>query len=392
MDKLKKAFKPLNRASSSHNKGEIGRIHMGSRFFRGGMIGAFATILLLSCAGTPPATVDGVDQMYDRYRDGNKKAMVNLIQIFEDPTVGKDARLQALKSIINSDDPNGLIAVRKALEEGRLKDHDLFMAAVQGLADTPGQKNVNTVVKALEKSRQYYVDERDIMLRIIENQADDRSVANLLALYTHSENDFKQFEATMTRVLGKLDDERVVPVLMAMAADKRVPLDVRNKAITLLGRKNDPAIGKLLAQLLQDPASQTQIRDFALAATDELKDGRVILALVEALHGEQAAYFTMVDAITRSLQRYNDPTIKPVLLAVATDDIFPVRIRKQALQGLSNYPEQEVAEALIVMLEQSENFVFYPEIKSIVDAVEMPLLIDRLQQTALAAQRKAAAE
>lgn len=365
---------------------------MGSRFFRGGWIGAFATILLLSCAGTPPASVDGVNQMYDRYRDGNKKAMVNLIQIFEDPAVGKDARLQALKSIINSDDPNGLVAVRKALEDGSLKDHDLFMVAIQGLADTPGQKNVSTVVKALEKSRQYYVDERDIMLRIIENQADDRSVASLLALYTHSENDFKQFEATMTRVLGKLDDERVVPVLMAMASDKRVPLDVRNKAITLLGRKNDPAIGKLLAQLLQDPASQTQIRDFALAATDELKDGRVILALVEALHGEQAAYFTMVDAITRSLQRYNDPTIKPVLLAVATDAIFPVRIRKQALQGLSNYPEQEVAEALIVMLEQSDNFVFYPEIKSIVDAVEMPLLIDRLQQTALAAQRKAAAE
>ncbi|MCF7843129.1 MAG: hypothetical protein K9N11_09815, partial [Lentisphaeria bacterium] len=172
----------------------------------------------------------------------------------------------------------------------------------------------------------------------------------------------------------------------------RVPLDVRNKAITLLGRKNDPAIGKLLAQLLQDPASQTQIRDFALSATDELKNGQVILALVEALHSEQAAYFTMVDAITRSLQRYNDPAIKPVLVAVATDDIFPIRIRKQALVGLTNYPEQGVAETLIGMLENPENFVYYPEVKAIVDAVELPLLKDQLQQTALVAQRKAAAE
>lgn len=392
MDKLKKAIKPLNRTSPGGDPGGIGRIHMGSRFFRGGMAGLLTVIFLFSCAGAPPATVDGVNQMYDRYRDGNKKAMVNLIQIFEDPTVGKDARLQALKSIINSADQNGLIAVRKALEEGALKDHDLFMAAVQGLADNPGQKNVNTVVKALEKSRKYYAEERDLMLRVIENEADDRSVVSLLALYTHSENDFKAFEAVMTRVLGKLEDERVVPILMAIAADKRVPLDVRNKAITLLGQKNDPAIGKLLAELLQDPANQNQIRDFALAATDELKDGRVILALVEALHSEQAAYFTMVDAITRSLQRYNDPTIKPVLLAVALDDIFPVRIRKQALEGLNNYPEQEVAEALIGMLAEPENFIFYPEIKAIVNAAENPMLANRLQKTALAAQRKVAAE
>lgn len=365
---------------------------MVKRYFWNGFIALFATMLVWSCGSSAPQTTEAVDKLYDRYRDGNKKALVNLIEIYDDNTQPRTLRVQALKSVINSNDPNGMAALRKSLEAGTLTDHEMFILAVRGLADATGQKNVATVVKALETARQNYTSDRDEMLRLIEEQADDRSVANLLALYSHSEEDFRAFEATMTRILGKMDDQRVVPILMALASDKRVPLDVRNTAIQLLGQKNDPAIGKLLAELLQNPDSQNQIRDFALASTDELKDGRVVLALVEALHSEQASYFTMVDAITRALKNYNDPSIRPVLMAVVLDDTYPIRIRKQALTGLNNFVDPAVAESLIGMLSQAENFVFYNEIKGIVDAVKSPELSNKLQRTALAAQLNAEAE
>jgi len=301
---------------------------MGKQVFNRVLLGVIASVFIIGCSSQAPNTVEGIDNLYNRYRDGNKKALVNLTDILNDQGTPTDVRMHALKTILNSNDPNGLTAIRKAIETDALTDHNLFMAAVKGLNDVPGQKNVTIVMKALETARKNYSADRDEMLRLIEDQADNRSVAGLLAIYSHSEEDFQKFEATMTRVLGKMDDQRVIPILMAVASDRRVPLDIRNKAIELLGRKNDPAVGKLLAQLLQDPGSQNEIRDFALASTDELKDGRVILALVEALHGERSAYFTMVDAITRGLENYTDPAIKPVLLSVAMDDMFPLRLRR----------------------------------------------------------------
>lgn len=365
---------------------------MVKRYFWNGFIVVCAGLILMGCGSAAPGTTAEVDKLYDRYREGNKKALVNLIDLYEDDASPQFIRVQALKAVINSNDPNGFAALRKSIEAGSLEDREMFILAVRGLADGSGQKNVASVVKAMETSRQNFISDRDEMMRVIEEQADDRSIANILSIYAHEEEDYRNFEGTITRILGKMDDARVVPILMAIASDKRVPLNVRNSAIQMLGQKNDPSIGKLLAELIQDPNSQNQVRDFALASTGDLKDGRVILALVEALHSQQASYFTTVDAITSALKNYKDPSIKPVLLAVITDDTYPVRIRQQALTGLTNYVDPAIAETLIGMLDKPENFIFYPGIKGIVDAVQSPELTNRLQRTALAAQQNAGVE
>jgi len=393
MDKLKKAFNHQDRTSVCFASEGIGRIHMAKRyFFWKGLIVVFITMVMMACSSGAPASTAEVDKLYDRYREGNKKALLNLIDLYEDDAAPKSIRMQALKSVINSNDPNGFAALRKSIETGSLEDREMFILAVRGLADGSGQKNVGSVVKALETSRQNFISDRDEMMRVIEEQVDDRSIANILSLYAHEEEDYRSFEAAMTRILGKMNDARVVPILMAIASDKRVPLNVRNSAIKILGQKNDPAIGKLLAELIHDPNSQNQIRDFALASTNDLKDGRVILALVEALHSQQASYFTTVDAITSALKNYNDPSIKPVLLAVITDDTYPIRIRRQALEGMANYVDPVIAESLIEMLNKPENFIFYAGIKGIVDATQSPELSNKLQRTALAAQQNAEVE
>ena len=238
----------------------------------------------------------------------------------------------------------------------------------------------------MQKSRVGYITVRDEMFTIIEDQVDARSVAMILKLYADAQEDYASFLQNLTLTLGKMDDARVVPILMSIASNKKIDIGIRNLAVEILATKNDPAIARLLAQMLDNPATQKQVKTYAISIMDEMKDERLLSSLIDALHNEQATYYSMLDAITRALGNFDDPELKMAMVKVARDDQMPSRFRKRAIKSLSVYKDPDITKQLIEILENPDNFIFYDDIRDLVLTIDNPALQQQLQHVARSTQ------
>lgn len=339
-----------------------------------------------SCTANEEISTATVDEVYSDYRSGDKKALNNLISYYRDPSLPQDLRKAALYKIIESNDPIGLQAVRNSLKDGEDIDYELFNIGVQALSKTKDVENIRTILIAMETSRKAYVKTRDNMFEIVEDQVDARSIALILKMYAEAKTDYAAFLKNLTLTLGRMDDDRVVPILMQIAKNPKIEISTRNLAVEILASKKDPAIATMLAEMLQSPRTQKQVEDFAIVVMDEYKDERLLTALIEALHNEEATYHSMVDAITRALGDFDDPKLKGALLMVATDDTLPSRYRRRAITNLAKLEDPEIADSLIEILKNPENFTFYKDIKLLVQNLDDYQLEQKLQATARATQ------
>jgi HEAT repeat protein len=318
--------------------------------------------------------------------DGKKKALNNLIAYYRDPALPIEIRKEALLKVIESNDPVGLQAVRNSLKEGSDLDFTLFQTGLKALSRTKDVENTRAILKAMQTSRAGYVAVRDEMFNIIEDQVDARSVAMILKIYADAQEDYASFLQNLTLTLGKMDDARVVPILMSIAANKKIDIGIRNLAVEILATKKDPAIARLLAQMLDNPATQNQVKHYAISIIDEMKDERLLASLIDALHDEQATYYTMVDAITRALGNFDDPELKLAMVKVARDDQMPSRFRRRAINSLANYKDSKITSQLIDILQNPDNFIFYDNIRDLVVSIDNPELQQKLQHVARSTQ------
>jgi len=333
----------------------------------------------IACSSSGQVSQDMVKKDYENYRDGKKKALNNLIAYYRDPSLPIEIRQAALQKVIESNDPIGLQAVRNSLKDGSNLDFTLFKTSLTALSKTKDAENTRTILKAMQTSRAGYVAVRDQMFTIIEDQVDARSVAMILKIYADAEEDYASFLKNLTLTLGKMDDVRVVPILMSIASNKKIDIGIRNLAVEILATKKDPAIARLLAEMLDNPATQQQVKTYAISIMDEMKDERLLSSLIDALHDEQATYYTMVDAITRALGNFDDPELKLAMIKVARDDQMPSRFRKRAIKSLASYKDPQIAKQLIDILNNPDNYIFYNDIRDLVVSIDNVELQQKLQ-------------
>jgi len=342
---------------------------------------------MTSCGGSSStATEKDVSKAYSDYRDGKKKALNNLISYYRDPALPMEVRKEAMLKVIESNDPVGLQAIRNSLKDGSSLDFTLFETGLQALGQTNDPENTKTILQAMTASRQGYVAVRNEMFTIVENQVDARSVALILKLYAEATEDYASFLENLTLTLGKMDDARVVPVLMSIAKNKKIDIGIRNLAVEILATKNDPAVAKLLAEMLNNPATQNEVKTYAISIMDEMKDERLLSSLIDALHNEQATYYGMLDAITSALGNFDDPELKMALVKVARDDQMPSRFRKRALTSLAAHRDPVITSQLIDILSNPDNFIFYEDIRDMVEDIDSPELLQKMQHVARSTQ------
>jgi len=173
---------------------------------------------------------------------------------------------------------------------------------------------------------------------------------------------------------------------MSIASNTKIDIGVRNLAVEILATKNDPAVARLLADMLSNPATQDQVKTYAISIVDEMKDARLISSLIDALHDEQVTYYSMIDAITGALGDFDDPELKIAMIKVARDDQMPSRFRKRAIVSLSKFPDPEIADQLIEILDNPDNFIFYGDIRNLVKNIDSDSLTKKLQHVARTTQ------
>lgn len=339
-----------------------------------------------TCGSSGEVTSLTVAQSYSDYRDGNKKALNNLIAYYRDTTLPIEVREEALNKVVESNDPIGLQAVRNSLKEGSDLDYTLFHAGLKALSKTKDIENSRTILQAMQASRAGYIAVRDEMFTIIEEQIDPQSVALILKIYANAQEDYASFLQNLTVTLGKMEDARVVPILMSIASNKKIDIGIRNLAVEILATKNDPAVARLLAEMLDNPATQDQVKTYAISIMDEMKDERLLSSLVDALHNEQTTYYAMLDVITRALGNFDDPELKMAVVKVARDDQMPSRFRKRAIKSLAVYKDPVITKQIIAILNNPDNFIFYNDIQEMVDAIDSPELQQLLQHVARTTQ------
>ena len=290
--------------------------------------------------------------------------------------------------MIESDDPVAKKAIRMAVSKYESKEEKLFFTAIQSLSDSKSTDDLQASIRALNQNEANYLKSRETLLRVIENQADNRAIPLLLTVYGSTKEQYNAFEYSMTKTLGKMDDKRVIPILISLAKNKKVSLNVREAAVEILAAKNDPAIAEMLAVMLKDPSTQEQVHDLGISVVEDLKNEKLILALISAINDEQVTYHSMVDAMIRATQSFEDPKMIPVMISVAKDIHLPSRIRKRALSKLAQLKDKKSALDLAKILDEADGYIFYDEIYAILVNAEVENLDDLMEKQALNAQRK----
>lgn len=194
---------------------------------------------------------------------------------------------------------------------------------------------------------------------------------------------------SLTKLMGSMSDDRVIPILIAIAKDSNAKLPIRSLALEILGKKRHPLITDTFIEMLNDPMRQFEIRDFALKAIGDIKEEKVILALLETLNKSREEYFNLVEVLTRALGDYSDPAVIPALVAISKDDSYPLNIRKKALSALIKFKSNEAFDQLVPMMEIPENYVLFDEMSKMAAELGGSAPFNKLRLAARQAQLKA---
>ncbi|GAF97969.1 unnamed protein product, partial [marine sediment metagenome] len=188
-------------------------------------------------------------------------------------------------------------------------------------------------------------------------------------LYQASRESHFRMQRMLTQALGGIGDEKAIPVLMNIAADPEVELATRNVAIEILAEKRTPEIIAMFADMLGDPATNLQLRDFALRAMGDIKEERLVLALLETYQLGRQEYYSLLNTLLTALGEFDDPVIKPTMLEIALSHDFPLSFRKQAVTNLANFNDPTVLDQVIPLLEEAENYHLRMEISALAEAL-----------------------
>ena len=169
--------------------------------------------------------------------------------------------------------PTALNALSEAVGEAAALDVTFMIGSIELLAqfrDDP--KAADAMISAMNK-----VEEKtnELELSLVKNLNKVRTkdqVMALLDLYEVSRSNFNRTEKLLTETLGALGTDEVVPILTQISRDPFVKLGIRNRALEILGKKDPSQVAGAFAELLGDPETNLEVRDFALNTMRGVKE------------------------------------------------------------------------------------------------------------------------
>ena len=184
----------------------------------------------------------------------------------------------------------------------------------------------------------------------------------LIKLYEVSKRSNAQMNNLLTTTLGKIGDDKVIPILMEIAKNKNLPVNVRSRAVDVLSKKQAPELVDFFVEMLGDPVSRDKVNEFAFDVMGEMPEERMLMALLEAYQVGRHKYYSLLNTIINSLDNFDNPEIKSLYLEIAQTKDFPSNIRLKAFRGLTRYSDPEVVDGIVELLNDPENYIYYNEI------------------------------
>ena len=319
-------------------------------------------ILISGCARLSQYALEDVEKQRLKSKNGDEKALQLLTEIYKDNNQSYEVRLAAIRALSESRNPKVIHDIQGSVRNASLIELDLMKEAIKILIVFQDISSTDSLIVALNATENKTNEIRtDILSAIGENGTKDE-VFLLIKLYDMSKRSNARMNNLLTTTLGKIGDDKVIPILIEIAKNKNFPVSVRSRAVDVLSKKQAPELVDFFVEMLGDPVSRDKVNEFAFDVMGEMPEERMLMALLEAYQVGRNKYYSLLNTIISSLDNFDNPEIKSLYLEIAQTDDFPSNVRLKAFKGLTRFSDPETINGIVELLNDPTNYVYYNEI------------------------------
>ena len=316
-------------------------------------------------------TMEDVNVQRDLLADGKRAPITLLINAYNNSDLKYDVRMASLEALAESQDPLVIEAIQKSIRNAELIDLDMMIKSIELLAKYGDSESIGALTSALKKSESKIMDLREVIVNAIGENGTDDQIITLLELYEISRINHQKNSQLLSIALGNMGDDRAIPVLMEIAKNKEHNLITRKLAVDILAKKEATELVDYFIELLGDPNTRQSMNDFALEVMGDLDNQQMILALLESYQIGKQQYYSMLIRLMDIMSEQNNVELKPVIIEVALTEHLPYHIRIKAIKSLANFGDPSVIDKVIVLLNDSKNYVFYDHIVELILSMDV---------------------
>ena len=332
-----------------------------------------ATLSFQSCAmikglfGKKKEKVDvnlaEVENLRREYQDGRVQALQELIAMYNDSNLPFDVRNAAGDVLAETQHPTALNAIAQVVSEAEALDLTFMEASIELLAEfrsnpAAGDAMVRAMHTIDEKSNKLHMT----LVRNLNKVRTKDQILALLELYEVSKANVSRTDKLLTETLGAIGSSEVIPILVTISKDQYINIAVRNRALEILGKKDPHEVAPAFAELLGDPNTNTEIREFAINTMAGVKEENLILALIETYNTGKRQYFSMLNTLLDALGEFDDPQVYKATVDIAQNDEFPFPIRSKAIRALARFADDATVAKVLPVLANADNYPLRPAI------------------------------
>ena len=319
-------------------------------------------ILISGCARFSQYALEDVEKQRLKSKNGDEKALQLLTEMYKDNNQSYEVRLAAMRALSESRDPKVIHDIQGTVRSASLIELDLMKEAIKILISFQDISSTDSLIAALNATEAKTNEIRIDILSAIGEIGTKDEVILLIKLYEVSKRSNAQMNNLLTTTLGKIGDDKVIPILMEIAKNKNLPVNVRSRAVDVLSKKQAPELVDFFVEMLGDPVSRDKVNEFAFDVMGEMPEERMLMALLEAYQVGRHKYYSLLNTIINSLDNFDNPEIKSLYLEIAQTKDFPSNIRLKAFRGLTRFSDPEVVDGIVELLNDPANYIYYNEI------------------------------
>ena len=316
-------------------------------------------------AGDPndPDFLENIQTLKSAYRDGSVKALDELIEIYQNQDLHVKLRIAAGKTIANTEHPRALHAISEMVANTTALDYTLLNESIGMLGSfNENPKAADALVKSMhkldEKTNQIHIT----LVKSLNRVRTKDQIFALLDLYEFAKSNMARTEKLLTQTFGAFGNDQVVPILTTIARDPDINIGIRNTAVEILGKKNPDDVAIAFANLLGDPNTNLEVREFALNTMKGVKEENLVMALLNTYNSGKIEYYSLLNTMLEALGEFDDPEVKKAVIEIAQNNDYPLDIRKKSIDNLAAFNDPSVVELLLPMLEIRDNYILYDNI------------------------------
>jgi len=333
--------------------------------------------------------VRDIEKLRLDYQDGNVQALDELIGIYLDSNQPIDVRMSAGRTLADTQHPTALNAIADVVSTANAMDISFMNSSIELLAEfRENPKAADAMIQAMHEIEKKSNTLHVTLIKNLNKVRTKDQLISLLDLYEVAKSNLTRTEILLTETLGALGTREVIPVLVSISKDPEININIRNRALEILGKKDPAEVVGAFTELLGDPSTNLEVREFAINTMAGVKEERLILTLLDTYNTGKKQYFSLLHALIDALGEFDDPEVKKTMMEIATGDDYPYLLRKKSIDNLKNFKDTNIVPELIELLRVPDNYIYAESIIQLVsDLGESDRYMEQIRRLAFEANQ-----